>query len=243
MGKLVFVCGAKGGVGTSTIATALYRLAPAPGPVLVDLTGSNLLSVYVNETDPLSQPRPRAATDLDSVFRQPRGAQELLRRARDGADLLLATRRRAPIGTDLARLLGQLTPLRDVVVDVGRELPQHGAPDHLVLVVIPDLRAVQRSLTMLHQLDAAGLTGRVLIVENFTAPGVQVFGDQLTLPRWVVPALNLGTPALVGRLRRLLADLGGQLYPAPSSDPAGPAPAPPPAEKRRGLIRTALQRG
>ena len=223
----------KGGVGVTTLAAALVRKSPVP-VVAFDLTGTGDLAAALEEdvytVGGLVRRAGAPGAALQTLIRKHR--RKVLPVAATPQDRALYPE--APVG-----LIRAAQALRPVVVDAGRRPWPGLAPvaTHLLLVVVPDVRAVHRAeAAMAHLREHAG---RILVVENrFT-------GASLCPDAWNAFPLPAGRPGLRGLLRgefgRAVEELVERIIPRPEPEPDADADRPP-AGQERGIIRSAVKR-
>ena len=221
---LVVAVGSKGGVGTTTLAAGLVRSGGAP-IVGVDLTVSNDLSRVLGQR----------ASSISSLVRH---------RGRMPAQVERALRRRvALLSLDLEgtmyvdrhiEMLRMLASRRAVVVDAGsafattgrRSLdPYLSLATHVLLVLIPDVRAVARAERLLARWPAHG--DRTVLVENM-AGGSPSLPQAVRVPR--APAGHIGR-LMEGPSGEAIRALASELMPQAVADGAGGPP-------ERGIIRS-----
>jgi hypothetical protein len=194
---LILVVGSKGGVGTTTLAAGLVDVAADQGlPVAgVDLTASNDLARVLG----------RRAVSVSSLLRHRGRMPSLVGKALRRKTVLLALDLEARLYADrLSELLRILIARRPVVVDAGSAFATTGgrplAPylslaTHIVLAIVPDVRAVTRAEHLLRSWTAH--EQKVVLVENMARDALVVSGAT------AVPLASTGS------LERLLKEPAG----------------------------------
>ena len=213
---MILVCGSKGGVGTTTVAAGLIAKAAVP-VVGLDMTGTGDLGRYLGR-DMLE------AGDL--ARRGPLGVQEIFRRQRSSVLVVVTEQDRALYPDAPAVIARAAQARRPLVVDAGRSLPPMLIPlvTDVVMVVVPDVRAVRGSEQMLSSLRNA----RVFVIENMV-DDESLFPDAIEVPR----AKSSGFQALMrGDMGRALRSLSGELF----------APTAAVDEQPQGIVRSAVRR-
>lgn len=212
---LIVVCGCKGGVGVSTVVAGL--VAKAPVPVLaMDLTGTGDVGAYLE----------RDMVGAGELVRKGTGRlQEMLRRQQ--SLLVVFTEQDRALYPDAPVTIARAaTSLRTVVVDAGRAIPQGlaGIATDVVLVAVPDVRAVRR----LNQMTATLRSGaRVVVLENM------VESETLLAQSREIRMAKPGFRSLMrGQMGQVLRELAAELIPAP----------PEPEGEQQGIIRSAVRR-
>jgi hypothetical protein len=237
---LVIVVGSKGGVGTTTLAAGLLQAAceyktPTGGSLLaagVDLTVTNGLAGRLGE---------RAASIASLVRHRglmPKQMDRLMRRklpllALDLEGIMYAER--------LKEMLRMLLTRRAVVVDAGCAFSTTGArplapylslASHVVLTLIPDVRAATRAERLLEKWQAH--RAKIALVENMA--------EQRALVPEAIPIPKASSGSL-GRLMKepagsAIRELAARLLPvqevAPSVEQA--------PREQRGIIRSFVEK-
>lgn len=185
-GATIGVIGAKGGVGTSTIALNLAAafIAKSEKPILADFRlGAGSLSLFlgVNQTygmgNVLSKPAPdiRASVIEPELVNHPSGIRALLSSVRSKESLINYTHENAAAVVKALRTLGNPT-----LVDLGAGLNAvttrlQRDMDQLILVVEPNPAALLMARDMLQEIEPPGTkSGRIhIVVVNRVQSSVQ----------------------------------------------------------------------
>jgi pilus assembly protein CpaE len=247
-GQVIAFIGAKGGVGTTTLAvntaTALARKAR---------NGTLLLDLNVRFGDAAAylgvEPRFTVADALENAHRLDEAfIRGLVVRTPGGLDLLAAPERLPGQGVDLERLRALLNFCKKqfgfTVVDVPRTdtamLEALDSAAHVIVVVSQELTAVRSATRLVKALRQRYGTDHVKVIlgrsdndaeiapedlEKALGAAVRVFPNDY---RRALEALNRGRPLvlenhckLAGELQRFVKELTGVTEPEPAHEPRG----------------------
>ena len=226
----IVVVGSKGGVGTTTLTAGLLRTARDRGTLVagLDMTLTNDLSRVLN----------RKAVSVSSLVRRRERMPARIDRALASKMPFLALDTESALYAErLVEMVRVLAARRVTIADVGSAYGTRGVrpltpylalATHIVVVTMPDIRAIARAERLMNEWHS--FRSKVIVVENL-AEGPPMFSDAIALPR-----SDLGRP---GRWKESAGDtiraLLDRIAPQPSVPVIGSPDEP---TDSRGIIRS-----
>jgi hypothetical protein len=225
------VAGSKGGVGTTTLTAVLLRAArDRDTPVVgLDLTPTNDLARALDQ---------RAIAISSVVRHRERMPTQVDRALRRKMPFLALDIESAMYAERLAEMVRLLAARRLTIADVGNAFGTRGArpltphlslATHIVVVLIPDVRAIARAERLLNRWEAH--RAKIVLVENM-AGGTPMLPEAAVVPRSASRTLGRLIREPAGDAIRALLDRV-----SPQQEARGKAPADEPSESR-GIIRS-----